>query len=136
MPVSALIGPCEINVYFQGINNDPNYTAPESLQIAEGTRIPSLYIHTVQHLLQRQKYSVSGPDDLLYWSWKEFAKELAPVTTAIFNSSLKVSRVPKVWKFANVLPLSKESPLNHAMLPIKTYLINRHYHEIIRKKCV
>ena len=100
------------------------------------TRIPSLSIHcTIQHLLQRQKHSASGPHDLPHWFWEEFATELAPVFTAIFNSSLKVSSVPKVWKFADVLPLPMECPLNQC-LPIKTYLINRHYHEIIRKKCV
>ena len=28
VPASALIDTCEINVYFQDISNDPNYTAP------------------------------------------------------------------------------------------------------------
>lgn len=110
--VSALIDPCEINVYFQGINTDPNYVAPKLLQIPEGTRIPSLSIYAIQDLLLNQKRSASGPDDLPYWFWKKFAAELAPVITEIFNTSLRVGKVPMVWKLANVLPLPKEAPLN------------------------
>ena len=110
--VSASLNPHEINKYFQSVNTDPNYTTPEPLQIPEGTRIPSLSIHEVQHLLLNQKRSSSGPDNLPYWFWKSFAIELAPIVTEIFNMSLKTNKVPQKWKSANLLPLPKESPLN------------------------
>ena len=99
--VSASLNPREINKYFQSVNTDPNYTTPEPLQISEGTRIPSLSIHEVQHLLLNQKRSSSGPDNLPYWFWKSFAIELAPIVTEIFNMSLKTSKVPQKWKSAN-----------------------------------
>jgi hypothetical protein len=47
LSVSAAFDPSEINVYFQSINSDPNYTTPEPLEIPDGTRIPSLSIYTV-----------------------------------------------------------------------------------------
>jgi hypothetical protein len=86
----------------QGFRLDPRLT-PEPLQIPEGTRIPSLSIHEVQHLLLNQKRSSSGPDNLSYWFWKSFSIELAPIVTEIFNMSLKTSKVPKKWKSANLL---------------------------------
>ena len=110
--VSAAFDPSEINVYFQSINSDPQYAAPEPVEIPDGTRVPSLSINTTLHLLQNLKRTASGPDDLPYWFWKEFAFELAPTITNIFNTSLKLSKVPKMWKHANVLPVPKESILN------------------------
>jgi hypothetical protein len=90
--LSASLDPREINKYFQSVNTDPNYTTPEPLQISEGTRIPSLSIHEVQHLLLNQKRSSSGPDNLPYWFWKSFAIELAPIVTEIFNVSLNPAK--------------------------------------------
>ena len=110
--MSAFIDPRDINVYFQSINTDPNYTIPEPVQIPEGTRIPLLSINTVKHHLLNQKRSSAGPDNLPYWFWKCFATELAPIVKEIFNMSLKTGNVPQIWKSANLLPLPKESPLN------------------------
>ena len=61
--------------------------------------------------MQNLKRSASGPDDLPYWFWKEFALKLAPTIRNIFNSLSKFSKVPKTWKHANVLPVPKESIL-------------------------
>ena len=71
--VSAAFDPSEINVYFQSINWDSQSTAPEPVEIPDGTRVPSLSINTILHLLQNLKQSAFGPDDLSYWFWKEFA---------------------------------------------------------------
>ena len=136
VPVSSLIDPSEINTYFQDINTDPNYAAPEPMPIPLDARIPSLSIHTVQNLLQKQKRTASGPDDLPYWFWKAFATELAPAITDIFNTSLRVSKVPSVWKFANVLPLPKESSLesSNQLRPISlTNIIMRLFERCVHK---
>ena len=111
-PVSSLIDPNVINAYFQTINTDPNYSAPQLLEIPEGTRIPFLSIDIVYNFLRKQKRSSSGPDDLPYWFWKTYAAELAPAITKIFNVSLKVGKVPEVWKRANIVPIPKENVIN------------------------
>ena len=64
VPVSSLIDPNVINAYFQTINTDPNYSAPQLLEIPEGIRIPFLSIDIVYNFLRKQKRSSSGPDDL------------------------------------------------------------------------
>jgi hypothetical protein len=70
---SAVFDPSEINVYFQSINSESQYTAPEPVEIPDGTRVPSLSINTILQLLQNLKHSAFGADDLSYWFWKEFA---------------------------------------------------------------
>ena len=55
------------------------------------------------------KRTASGPDGIPYWIWKEFAYNLAPVVTHIFNCSLENHTVPDLWKLADITPLPKES---------------------------
>jgi hypothetical protein len=56
------------------------------LHIPRGTtRVPSLTVEIVFKFLQEQKCSSSGPDDLPQWFWREFATEIAPTITQIFN---------------------------------------------------
>ena len=74
--------------------------------------IPMSSMNTVKHHLLNQKRSSAGPDHLPYRFWKYLATELATIVTEIFNTSLKTSNVPQIWKSANLLPLPKESPLN------------------------
>ena len=73
---------------------------------------PMSSMNTVKHHLLNQKRSSAGPDHLPCRFWKYLATELATIVTEIFNTSLKTSNVPQIWKPANLLPLSKESPLN------------------------
>ena len=109
IPVTTTIDPNEINSFFQSVSTDPHYTTPELLEIPENTRVPSLTVEIVFRYLQKQKRTSSGPDDLPYWFWREFAFELAPTITQIFNTSLKVAQVPVMWKQANIVPIPKES---------------------------
>ncbi len=135
-PVSSLIDPNVINAYFQTINTDPNYSAPQLLEIPEGTRIPFLSIDIVYNFLRKQKRSSSGPDDLPYWFWKTYAAELAPAITEIFNVSLKVGKVPEVWKRANIVPIPKENVINSSseLRPISlTDIIMRLFERCIYK---
>ena len=135
-PVSSLIDPNVINAYFQTINTDPNYSAPQLLEIPEGTRIPFLSIDIVYNFLRKQKRSSSGPDDLPYWFWKTYAAELAPAITEIFNASLKVGKVPEVWKRANIVPIPKENVINSSseLRPISlTDIIMRLFERCIYK---
>ena len=109
--VSNIFSLEEVNRYFQEINIDPNYSTPELMEIPEETRIPMVDEYLVWTLLIRQKRTASGPDELPYWLWRDYAHHLAPVITKTFNLSLRNQEVPLQWKLANVSPIPKETPL-------------------------
>lgn len=135
--VSAIISPEIINSYFQSINTDPDYIAPERLTIPDGTRVPMLDEYSVRILLSRQKRTAPGPDNLPHWFWKDCAHHLAPVITKIFNCSLKEQTVPLLWKLANVVPVPKEVPLetSNQLRPISlTNIIMRIFERLVYKK--
>ena len=60
-------------------------------------------------MLLKLKRTASGPDGIPYWFWKEFAYDLAPVVTHIFNCSLENHTVLDLWKLVDITPLPKES---------------------------
>ena len=70
LPVSSTIEPSVINTYFQGINTNAEYTAPQLLLISKDTRIPSLSLDMVHNFSRKLKRTTSGPDDIPYWFWK------------------------------------------------------------------
>ena len=51
----------------------------------------------------------TGPDDSPNWVLKTSASLLAGPITSIFNAGIAQSRVPAIWKSADVLPLPKIS---------------------------
>ena len=124
-------------MYFQKINTDTQYTAPNLLPIPAATRIPTVDVHTDRNFLTKQKRTSPGPDGLPYWMWKDFAQQLAPVVTYVFNLSLKQQCVPLVWKFANVSPIPKEFPLTECtqLRPISlTNIIMRLFEKMVFKQ--
>ncbi|XP_035668168.1 uncharacterized protein LOC118410520 [Branchiostoma floridae] len=48
-----------------------------------------------------------GPDSLPNWILTEFAEDLAPIVTHLFNASYAEGTVPVGWKSANVVPVPK-----------------------------
>ena len=58
------------------------------------------------------KRTATGPDDLPFWFWKEYALELTPVITHILNVSLVSQQVLKIWKTANVRPIPKDTNIS------------------------
>jgi hypothetical protein len=109
--ISSIINPDEINSYFCDINTDPNYSDPETLTIPDGTKIPEVSSHTVCKFLLNLKRTTAGPDQLPFWLWKDFAFDLAPIITHLFNFSLRCQTVPNLWKMADITPLPKETTL-------------------------
>ena len=109
LPISSIIDPDVINTYFQSINTDSEYIAPQLQSIPKHTRIPSLSIDMVYNFLWKLKRTTSGPDDIPYWFWKTYAEILAPVMMRIFNTSLESGKIPNVWKRADVIPCPKEN---------------------------
>ena len=135
--VSSVLSPDVINAYFQSINTDCTYEAPEPLEIPVGTRIPIVDENAVRKLLKQQKRTASGPDEFPYWFWRDYSHHLAPVITAIFNSSLIHQAVPTLRKLANVSPIPKESPLTECnqLRPISlTNIIMRIFERLVCKQ--
>ena len=50
----------------------------------------------------------TGPDGISARILKEFAPELSPLLTNIFNKSIQEGEVPKDWRQANVIPVFKK----------------------------
>ena len=87
-PVSSTIDPKTINLYFQSINTDDQYSTPEVLSIPDGTRIPTIEVHTVWTFLSTLKRTAPGPDELPFWIWRDYAYQLAPTITKVFIITL------------------------------------------------
>ena len=58
------------------------------------------------------KSSATGPDDLPFWFWKEYALELTPAITHILNVPLVKQQIPITWKTAIVRPIPKETNIS------------------------
>ena len=58
-----------------------------------------------------------------HWLLRDFAHDLAPAVTDVFNSSLRQHKVPFFWKMADIKPLPKESPLTSCTQPRPISLI-------------
>ena len=59
---------------------------------------------------KRRQISISktvGPDDIPKWVLKEYSDILSSAITNILNTSFCESKVPRVWKLADVSPLAK-----------------------------
>ena len=64
----------------------------------QGTSIPTIEVHTVWKFLSTLKCTTSGPDELPFWIWRDYAYQLVPTITKVFNSSLKKRLVPCLRK--------------------------------------
>lgn len=69
----------DINAYFQSINTDDAYEAPEPLEIPIGTHVPNVTVLSVWNLLRHQTRTASGPDEIPFWLWRDYADYLAPI---------------------------------------------------------
>ena len=58
-------------------------------------------------LLNLKPHKAAGPDAILPRTLKDFATEIAPVLTFIFNKSLSSSTIPDDWRTANVHQYSR-----------------------------
>ena len=113
MNLSSLSNVNGINTQFQSINTNINYVEPALLEIMpEPHKVPVIHGISVFKVLVHVKRTATGPDDLPFWFWKEYALELTPVITHILNVSLVSQQVPKIWETANVRPIPKETNIS------------------------
>ena len=62
-----------------------------------------------------------GPDDLPNWVLKKFSDILAAALTEVLNQSFRESKVPRIWKVADVPPVPKNTSIedfNKELRPI------------------
>ena len=110
--LSALFNVCDMNDHFKAINTDLDYTEPRLVEITDSCQPPTFDEVSVMNALTRLKRTATGPDNIPFWLWKEFAPELTPALTHIFNISVVTQKIPKRWKTANVRPIPKETNMS------------------------
>ena len=91
---------------------DANYVEPVKSEILEHHEVPVIRKIFVFKAFLHVKKTATGPDDLPFWFWKEYALELTPAITHILNVSLVTQQVPITWKTANVHPIPKETNIS------------------------
>ena len=66
----------------------------------------------------------TGPDELPFWIWRDYAYQLALTITKVYNSSLKKQLVPCLWKLSNIIPIPIETPFETCNQLRPIYLTN------------
>jgi len=69
--------------------------------------IPEVTEMQVWNTLRKIKKTVTGPDCIPYWIWRDQTEIFTEVITKGWNHSLSTHTWPMVWKRANINPLPK-----------------------------
>lgn len=87
---------------------EPLESTPVSLPLEENQEFLDLPSQRVYNNLKYlNKHKALGPDGTLNWLLKEYAELLAQPVGVILNSSFMEQKLPSVWKFVDITPLSK-----------------------------
>ena len=101
------------NAYFvkQTLLDDSNTDLPADFPSFEQASFEDLLI-TEEEVLDQLKglktNKASGPDLISPRMLKEASKDICPSLTRLFNMSIRLGRVPSLWKRANVIPVHKK----------------------------
>ncbi|KAK2557405.1 LINE-1 reverse transcriptase-like protein [Acropora cervicornis] len=137
IPLFDIFNLDDLNEHFQHINTDCHYESPTTMTITDDTYVRIIDENTTLIFLSTVKRTAVGPDGIGHWFWRDFALELAPTITYLFNLSIKSQVVPLQWKSANITPNPKESPVSRMeqLRPISvTDIIIRLFERIIYTK--
>ena len=81
----------------------PDKSVPDIPQI-------SVTVDGVYNLLANlDAHKATGPDNIPSRFLKEFAQQIAPALTLIFQSSINQGKLPRDWKIANITPIHKKN---------------------------
>jgi len=102
-----------VNQFFHSISAD--FAPLQDEHYTPGPhQVPSEYIITVEQVEERlallDPRKSSGPDGIPTWVLRNFAPLLSGPVCAIFNSSIRDSSLPLVWKSAIIVPIPKCNP--------------------------
>ena len=73
--------------------------------------VPDIAVHQagVYKLLYNiNQHKATGPDTIPGELLKELASEISPISTTIYNASIKQGKIPNQWKEALIIPLFKK----------------------------
>ena len=96
-----------LNDYFGHLCHDEGYVMPTDVPIERYVEVPEITQRQVWNALTKLKRRATGPDNILFWIWKDHAELLTPVITQVWNLSLSTHSWPGSWKRANINPLPK-----------------------------
>ena len=106
-----------INQAFQAVSDDMEPLSDADFfttSVPSQQQIPDNYIISVSQvektLSKINKRKAVGPDAIPNWLLSDMAPFLAPPICAIWNSSLRESYVPGIWKTGEVCPIPKVKP--------------------------
>ena len=77
------------------------------LKIGPEVEVPAIRERYVWNTLSSLKKTVTGPDQIPCWVWKDQAEIFTPIITRLWNLSLTTYQWPRSWKRANIYPLPK-----------------------------
>ena len=100
-----------LNDFFSSVFTvEPAGPVPAAAQLPSGSSLTTIQfsLGSVKKKLAALKNGASGPDGISPKFLKEYADELAPALTMIFNKSMEEGLVPEDWRVANVTPIFKK----------------------------
>ena len=105
----------ELNDYFAKVCFDDSYVSPNPVYVSDDITFLKFNEMEVFVALSNAKRTATGPDEIPFWIWKDYADVFAPVITTIWNDSLRNSEWPTSWREANIQPLPKvETPIEYS----------------------
>ena len=114
-----------LNMQFSSVFTIGNASNAPSLGVSTYSELPhiTVYVAGVRKLLEDIKpHKATGPDGIPAKLLKDYAADLAPVLSHIYQASLNQGRVPADWKHAWVIPVFKKgarnSPSNYIPISI------------------
>ena len=91
------------------------YERPADVVVPEHVTVPEISERQIWENLRKLKRTVTGPDEIPSWIWREHTELLTPVIAHIWNLSLATQTWPKSWKRAHINPPPKvDVPLKNS----------------------
>lgn len=126
-----------INTFLESVSSELEPLVPNTEPVVNA--VPSEFIisrDTVERKLMSTKVNKApGPDGIPNWVLHDLGGLISGPVCAIFNSSLRESIVPEIWRSANVTPLPKVTPpkdITSDIRPISlTPILAKHLESII-----
>ncbi|MEL7308254.1 MAG: reverse transcriptase family protein, partial [Pseudomonadota bacterium] len=72
-----------------------------------GAVVPTFSVFDIFVELKKLKRKSSGPDEIPFWIFRDFAWLLSPAITSLFNQCIAHGKVPVCFKKAKVIPIPK-----------------------------
>ena len=92
------------------------------LVLCEDDKPISMTVDSVTTRLSKINTSKAlGPDDLPNWVLKTFPDILTPALTEMLNQSFRESKVPRIWKLADVPPVPKGASIEDFNKDLRPY---------------